>query len=87
MGDRQMKIYFCGSIRGGRKDGELYARIIKQLEAYGKVLTEHVGHKDCFTCKYKTFTATFTDIALFKKNSDSRIEYNYKTLLICWSFG
>ncbi|XP_077998639.1 5-hydroxymethyl-dUMP N-hydrolase-like [Glandiceps talaboti] len=37
------KIYFCGSIRGGRQDVELYARIIKQLQSYGTVLTEHVG--------------------------------------------
>ncbi|XP_071500157.1 5-hydroxymethyl-dUMP N-hydrolase-like [Diadema setosum] len=46
MSSRPLKIYFCGSIRGGRQDAELYAKIIKQLEHYGKVLTEHVGHKD-----------------------------------------
>ncbi|XP_021355127.1 2'-deoxynucleoside 5'-phosphate N-hydrolase 1-like isoform X2 [Mizuhopecten yessoensis] len=40
-----MKIYFAGSIRGGRQDAELYLRIIKQLQAYGTVLTEHVGAK------------------------------------------
>ncbi|PIK60185.1 putative 2'-deoxynucleoside 5'-phosphate N-hydrolase 1 [Apostichopus japonicus] len=38
-----MKIYFCGSIRGGRQDADLYMRIINQLKTYGKVLTEHVG--------------------------------------------
>uniref|UniRef100_A0A0N5AUN8 Putative 2'-deoxynucleoside 5'-phosphate N-hydrolase 1 n=1 Tax=Syphacia muris TaxID=451379 RepID=A0A0N5AUN8_9BILA len=38
-----MKIYFCGSIRAGRSDANLYAKIIKQLGVYGKVLTEHVG--------------------------------------------
>lgn len=38
-----MKIYFAGSIRGGRDDKELYLKIIKLLEKYGKVLTEHVG--------------------------------------------
>ncbi|XP_030855347.1 putative 2'-deoxynucleoside 5'-phosphate N-hydrolase 1 isoform X1 [Strongylocentrotus purpuratus] len=64
MGDRQMKIYFCGSIRGGRKDGELYARIIKQLEAYGKVLTEHVGHKDCFTFP----TGAKTDLEIYDQD-------------------
>ena len=36
------KIYFCGSIRGGTQDRELYLRIIKQLQGYGEVLTEHV---------------------------------------------
>jgi 2'-deoxynucleoside 5'-phosphate N-hydrolase len=38
-----MKIYFAGSIRGGREHQEIYAKIIKYLENFGKVLTEHVG--------------------------------------------
>ncbi|MFP4403459.1 MAG: nucleoside 2-deoxyribosyltransferase [Candidatus Woesearchaeota archaeon] len=37
------KIYFAGSIRGGRDDKELYLQLIKHLAKYGKVLTEHVG--------------------------------------------
>ncbi len=37
------KIYFAGSIRGGRDDHELYARIIGYLQNFGEVLTEHVG--------------------------------------------
>ncbi|XP_022090575.1 uncharacterized protein LOC110979255 isoform X2 [Acanthaster planci] len=40
------KIYFCGSIRGGRQDVGLYAKIIKTLGSYGQVLTEHVGDDD-----------------------------------------
>ena len=38
-----MKIYFAGSIRGGRDDKELYLQIITLLQQYGKVLTEHIG--------------------------------------------
>jgi nucleoside 2-deoxyribosyltransferase len=38
-----MKIYFAGSIRGGRDDAALYQRIITLLSKYGEVLTEHVG--------------------------------------------
>ena len=38
-----MKIYFAGSIRGGRDDTTLYRRIITLLSEYGEVLTEHVG--------------------------------------------
>lgn len=38
-----MRIYFSGSIRGGRQDVDLYARIIEQLKAYGDVLTEFIG--------------------------------------------
>lgn len=36
-------IYFAGSIRGGRKDVVLYARIVELLKGYGTVFTEHVG--------------------------------------------
>ena len=38
-----MKIYFAGSIRGGRDDAKIYAQIIEFLQGYGEVLTEHVG--------------------------------------------
>ncbi|RJP43775.1 hypothetical protein C4587_02655 [Candidatus Parcubacteria bacterium] len=37
------KIYFAGSIRGGREDVPLYREIIDLLRRYGEVLTEHVG--------------------------------------------
>jgi nucleoside 2-deoxyribosyltransferase len=38
-----MKIYFAGSIRGGRDDKKLYLQLIQHLAQYGQVLTEHVG--------------------------------------------
>jgi hypothetical protein len=37
------KIYFAGSIRGGRNDHLLYKHIISHLQGYGEVVTEHVG--------------------------------------------
>lgn len=37
------KIYFAGSIRGGRDDAALYREIIARCNAVGEVLTEHVG--------------------------------------------
>lgn len=37
------KIYFAGSIRGGRTDAELYKRIINYIQQEHIVLTEHVG--------------------------------------------
>ena len=40
-----MKIYFAGSIRGGREDQKLYFDIIQYLQSFGKVLTEHVGQE------------------------------------------
>jgi nucleoside 2-deoxyribosyltransferase len=38
-----MKIYFAGSIRGGREDAALYQQIIEYLKNFGEVLTEHIG--------------------------------------------
>ncbi len=38
-----MKIYFAGSIRGGRDDKRNYLTIISLLKKYGEVLTEHIG--------------------------------------------
>lgn len=40
-----MKVYFCGSIRGGRADVDIYRRIVTKLQSYGTVLTEHVSNR------------------------------------------
>lgn len=37
------KVYFAGSIRGGRADADLYKRIIQYIQRKHVVLTEHVG--------------------------------------------
>jgi nucleoside 2-deoxyribosyltransferase len=41
-----MKIYFAGSIRGGREDWSLYLEIIERLKYYGEILTEHIGSSE-----------------------------------------
>ena len=41
-----MKIYFAGSIRGGRVDADLYRRMIEYMQRTHVVLTEHVGSPD-----------------------------------------
>ena len=38
-----MKIYFSGSISGGREKVEDYIKIVNFLKEYGNVLTEHVA--------------------------------------------
>jgi len=40
-----MKIYFAGSIRGGRDEEDNYMELIHHLATFGEVLTEHVGSK------------------------------------------
>jgi len=56
-----MKIYFAGSIRGGRKDAELYNQIIEYLKTLGEVLTEHVGDTNLSHLGEKTKTQYIHD--------------------------
>jgi nucleoside 2-deoxyribosyltransferase len=41
-----MKIYFAGSVTGGREDQEFYGQIIKELQDFGDVLTEHLANQN-----------------------------------------
>ena len=43
-----MRLYFAGSIRGGRADAALYARVIRHLKERHSVLTEHIGAPSAF---------------------------------------
>ena len=40
------KVYFAGSIRGGRADAALYSRMIDFIKETDTVLTEHVAHPE-----------------------------------------
>lgn len=40
------KVYFAGSIRGGRVDDAVYRSIIAYIQRTDEVLTEHVGNPD-----------------------------------------
>lgn len=66
-----MKIYFAGSIRGGRSKILVYAKIIKHLRKFGKVLTEHVGNKKISSYGEKNFSDDEIyqrDVDLIKKS-------------------
>ncbi|UCD37010.1 MAG: nucleoside 2-deoxyribosyltransferase [Fidelibacterota bacterium] len=41
-----MRIYFSGSISGGREQAHVYPRIIELLNKYGEVLTEFVADQN-----------------------------------------
>lgn len=60
------KIYFAGSIRGGRDDQEIYFAIIEELAKYGTVLTEHLGSKELGSEGEYTKTDTF----IFERDMD-----------------
>ena len=63
-----MKIYFAGSIRGGRKDAELYRRVISALKEKHQVLTEHVGDLSLSTVEDKGDKAIYEqDIAWLRE--------------------
>lgn len=51
-----IKIYFCGSIRGGRQLALTYARFIQMLQEHGKVMTEHIGDDQEITTKDRVLT-------------------------------
>lgn len=55
-----MKIYFSGSITGGREHQEYYEIIISKLKQYGEVLSEFVGDKSLTS--YGTKDMSFADI-------------------------
>ena len=38
-----MKFYFAASIRGGRIDQSIYAKIVEVLESHGEILDKHVA--------------------------------------------
>jgi len=40
------KVYFCGSMRGGREDAEIYEKILQCIREKARLLTEHVGKPD-----------------------------------------
>jgi nucleoside 2-deoxyribosyltransferase len=60
-----VKIYFAGSIRGGRDDKDLYFAIIKLLQNHGQVLTEHVGDM-----KLSVMGENKTGVDIFKRDLD-----------------
>jgi len=43
---KPLRIYFCGSIRGGRQDAQLYHDLINYMKSFSDVLTEHIGRLD-----------------------------------------
>lgn len=57
-----MKIYFAGSIRGGRQDADWYYKLIKEIKKYGEVLTEHVGSDD--------LNEELSDYGIYKRDMD-----------------
>jgi len=62
--ERMMKIYFCGSIAGGRKFEDVYGKIVDYLKAQAhQVLSEHIVRKDIFE-----YERQFTPQQIFQRD-------------------
>ena len=70
------KIYFAGSIRGGRNFADLYRKMIEHMQRTDIVLTEHIGQADIVLTEH----IGQADINLMEKGrmSDAEI-YNQDT--------
>lgn len=65
-----MKVYFAGSIRGGRKDAELYRKLIAALKEKHQVLTEHVGDLSLSTVEDKDDKAIYEQDTAWLRECD-----------------
>lgn len=65
-----MKIYFAGSIRGGRQDEKLYCKIIEALKEKHQVLTEHVGNLSLSTAEGKGDKAIYEQDTAWLRECD-----------------
>ena len=65
-----MKIYFAGSIRGGRHDAELYRKVIAVLKEKHQVLTEHIGDLSLSTVEDKGDKAIYEQDTAWLRECD-----------------
>ena len=66
-----MKIYFSGSIYGGRQKKDTYKLLINELKKYGTILNEQVADDDIFISEEKSLdTDIFTDLENKLKEAD-----------------
>ena len=61
-----MKVYFAGSIRGGREDRQKYLDLIEFISTKAEVLTEHVGSHSID----KNGEAALDDIAIYERDME-----------------
>ncbi len=85
-----MKIYFAGSISGGRDDAALYSKIIDLLQNYGDVLTEHIGNSGLSDQGEQDFTKDYIfkrDVALLESSDWVVAEVTAPSLGVGYELG
>lgn len=63
------KIYFAGSIRGGRDFADLYRKMIEHMQMTDIVLTEHIGQAN-LNLKEKEESAMLKSITRIQHGSE-----------------
>ncbi|XP_062851088.1 5-hydroxymethyl-dUMP N-hydrolase-like isoform X1 [Trichomycterus rosablanca] len=82
-----MNIYFCYSIRGERQDVEIYQKIEKKLQTYGKVLTEHVNGADKAGENAEGDRAVDQDMELMLQANVVVAEVTHPSFSVGYTFG
>lgn len=85
----KMKIYFAGSIRGGREDQGIYFSIIEILKKYGEVLTEHVSDPNLSSYGEKLSTDVIykRDVSLISESDIIIAEVTVPSLGVGYEIG
>ncbi|MFC2115631.1 nucleoside 2-deoxyribosyltransferase [Bacteroidota bacterium] len=51
-----IRIYFAGSIRGGREMAHAYQELIQMLQSFGQVFTEHIGDENAINLDFENLS-------------------------------
>lgn len=84
--NKNRRIYFAGSIRGGSQDASLYQAMIGELQAYGTVLTEHIGKED-ISLKYSDREIHDLDLGWLKSSDILIAEVSTPSLGVGYEIG
>ena len=76
------KVYFAGSIRGGRVDAALYQKIINYIKKTDIVLTEHIG-KSNMSLKAQTKEI---DVHIYERDTEWLGSVNRTVSRLCFLF-
>lgn len=76
------KIYFAGSIRGGRVDAALYQRIIQYINRTDVVLTEHVFPTKPKNVSINGWTGFWVESNIKTKKCAETVGWSWRTFLM-----
>lgn len=81
------KVYFAGSIRGGRADADMYKRVIEHIKRDNIVLTEHIGDLSLSTVEDSDVAIYEQDTAWLKESDIVIAECTTTSLGVGYELG